>query len=330
MNTSDYWVTIAVPFYNVEDYIERCARSLFEQTYQNIAFLFVDDGSSDRSKEVLQTIIKDYPQREPHVHIYSFLENKGLCVVRNFLVDNCQTEWIIYMDSDDWIETDLVEALVKKQKATGADMVVSGAVYHRKEGDFSERNYDSDQKEDYLRLVISNWRWTALWGRLIRLSLYTDHQLRLSEENGNAEDLRLIVPLTYYSNRIVWVRENGYHHDNRREGKYTEMRPNSIHKLGTEILGSLSETRSFVEEKMKEYLELYDTTRCMAVYEGYLTLSLLYGDRELYQLMRNHHQGVVRRYPSIHGSIGERLKRLLKYNYWIARILIRIKFSLVS
>ncbi len=94
------------------------------------------------------------------------------------------------------------------------------------------------------------------------------------------------------------------------------------------LLGSLFEVRSFIMEKMPEYLELFDTKRCMARYEEYLTLSLLYGDEELYHIMRKHHQDVIRRYPSARGTIMERIKRELKYHYWFGRFLLWIKCQL--
>ena len=65
----DYWVTIAVPIYNVENYLERCVRSLFEQTYKNIRYNFVNDGSTDDSLEVLTRIVEKYPQRKQYVTI---------------------------------------------------------------------------------------------------------------------------------------------------------------------------------------------------------------------------------------------------------------------
>ena len=326
----DYWVTIAVPVYNVENYLERCVRSLFEQTYKNIKFDFVNDGSTDDSLGVLTRIVEEYPQRKPYVTIQSFPENKGLATVRNYLVDHCTTDWIIHVDSDDWIELDLVESFVKKQQLTGADMVVSGAVYHMKDGDYSARNTDSNLKSDYLELIMTNERCGTIWGRLIRLSLYTDHQLRLSTRYYNCEDLRMIVPLTYYAQCIASIRENGYHHVKQRENQISEMNAGKFHKMCKGVIGSQLEVRMFVKERMPEYLELYDTNRCMHGFEEYLTLSLLYGDKEMYHLARKHHQDVIHRYPFMRGGFADRMKRELKYHYWLAHPLIKMKFSLGS
>ena len=326
----DYWVTIAVPIYNVENYLERCVRSLFEQTYKNIRYNFVNDGSTDDSLEVLTRIVEKYPQRKQYVTIQSFPENKGLPTVRNYLVDHCTTDWIIHVDSDDWIELDLVESLVRKQQSTEADMVVSGAVYHMKDGDYSVRNTDSNLKSDYLHLLMTNWRWTTIWGRLIRHSLYNDHHLRLSTDYYNAEDLRMIVPLTYYAQRISWVKANGYHHERKREDQISTINASNVRKAGMSLLGSLLEVRSFIMDKMPEYLEPYDTIRSMSRYDEFLTLSLLHRDEELHHIMRKCLRDVVRRYPSTRGTIMERIKRETKYHYWIGNLLIKAKHFISS
>lgn len=327
-NINDYWVTIAVPVYNVENYLERCVRSLFEQTYNSIKYVFVNDGSTDSSLDVLTRIVEEYPQRKTDVTLHSFPENKGLPTVRNYLVDHCTTDWIIHVDSDDWIELDLVESLVRKQQSTEADMVVSGAVYHTKKGDFSVRETNFNLKSDYLRLVITNGVWVTMWGRLIRLSLYKDNHLQLSTEFYNNEDFRMVIPLTYYAQCIAWTRENGYHYEKRRENRITQMRADKFRRLCKGVIGSRLEVRAFVKEKMPEYLELYDT-RCMIGFEEFLTFSLIYGDKEMYRFVRKQHKDVIRRYPSVRGTIKERIKRELKYHYRVGRTLLRIKWQFV-
>ncbi len=140
----------------------------------------------------------------------------------------------------------------------------------------------------------------------------------------------MIVPLTYYAQRISWVKANGYHHEKGRENQISNIIASNVRKAGMSLLGSLLEVRSFILEKMPEYLELFDTKRCMARFEEFLTFSLLNSDEELYRIMRKHLQDVFRRYPSMQGGFMDRIKRDLKYHYWIARPLIKMKFSLGS
>ena len=316
-------VSILVPVYNVEKYIERCARSLFEQTYENLEYIFVDDGSTDESKTVLERIISEYPHREPHVQVFSFPENKGLPTVRNFLVDHCQTDWLMHVDSDDWIEHDLVEELVKKQLETGTDMVISGVYCHMKGSNYSRRFLDSDQKEDFLKLVFSSWDWNNVWGNLIRRSVYTDNNIHVSTGFYSGEDLRTIFHLTYHAKSIAWARKDGYHYDCSRTSRISDLNTKKLRKVYTGYVNSLAEARSFVAEKMPEYLELFDTGKCMTIHNLFLYNSFTFGDKELHGMAKAGIRDILRRYPSLQGSLLDRMKRELKYHYWIARPLIK-------
>ena len=71
-------VSVIIPVYKVEAYAERCARSLMEQTFPDIEFIFVDDCSPDKSVEILKDVMKEYPDRKEHVHIVSHKKNRGL------------------------------------------------------------------------------------------------------------------------------------------------------------------------------------------------------------------------------------------------------------
>ena len=177
----------------------------------------MDDGSTDDSKAVLERVISEYPRREPHVQVFSFSKNKGLPNARNFLVEHCKTDWLMHVDSDDWIEHDLVEELVKKQFETGADMVISGVYCHMKGWNYSRRFLDSDQKEDFLKLVFSSWDWNNVWGILIRHSIYINSNIQVSTGFYSGEDLRAIVKLMYYANLIVGARKDGYPYDRMHE-----------------------------------------------------------------------------------------------------------------
>ena len=123
-------VSILVPVYGVEQYIERCARSLFEQTYPDIEYIFVDDCSPDKSIEVLKKTIDDYPQRKPNVRIVRHECNRGLAAARNTAVENCRTEFLMHVDSDDWIEMDCVERCVIKQQEENSDIVLFDFLMH--------------------------------------------------------------------------------------------------------------------------------------------------------------------------------------------------------
>lgn len=316
-------VSILVPFYNVEKYIERCARSLFEQTYENIEYVFVDDGSTDDSLAVLKKLISEYSHREPHVQIFSFPVNKGLATARNYLVDHCQTDWLLHVDADDWVEHDLVAHLVEKQQETGADIVISNYLKHGN-GYVGKYNFkDYHKKTDFLKLFLSDMGAHNIWGRLIRLSLYVSNSIRVSTDCVIAEDLRAFIRLAYYANLISVLNEYGYHYETRREERITNKNRENIRRKGFGLIDTLSDVRVFVSEKMPELIDTYESNICLSCYDEYLYKSVLFDNRELHKAVSRKHGELICKYPFLKGSIKSILKRHLKYNFWIYSFMLR-------
>ena len=118
-------VSMLIPIYGVEKFIERCAISLFEQTYQNIEYIFVNDCTKDDSINVLERVINRYPNRKPFVRIINHTQNKGLAGARNTAVANATGEFIMHVDSDDYVDETMYEDLMRVMILNEKTMVVS-------------------------------------------------------------------------------------------------------------------------------------------------------------------------------------------------------------
>lgn len=121
-----YLISILVPVYGVEDYMERCARSLFEQTYQNLEFIFVDDCTPDRSIDILETTIKDYPNRLSQLRIIRHNKRKGIAATRNTAINAANGLFICHIDSDDFMEVDAIRLMAEEQQKSQADIITAG------------------------------------------------------------------------------------------------------------------------------------------------------------------------------------------------------------
>ena len=119
-------VSVIIPVYNVEQYIERCARSLFEQTLDDIEYIFVNDCTPDKSMEVLARVLDDYPARKRQVSIINMPVNGGLPKVRRAGVEAATGDYIIHCDSDDWVDVTMYEKMWKKAVEGEYDMVLCG------------------------------------------------------------------------------------------------------------------------------------------------------------------------------------------------------------
>lgn len=102
-------ITVIVPVYNVENYLEKCLDSLINQTYKNLEIIVINDGSTDNSGEICQ----EYAQKDNRI-VYIEKENGGQSEARNMGLDRMTGSYVTFVDSDDWVELDYVETLYKK------------------------------------------------------------------------------------------------------------------------------------------------------------------------------------------------------------------------
>lgn len=206
-------ISIIVPIYNVEKYIERCARSLFEQTLDDIEYIFVNDCSPDKSIEVLKSILKEYPQRIPFVHIVDHNVNKGLTKTRNTGLAIATGEFIAHCDSDDWVDCDMYRQLYEHAIKTNSDIVYSDLylVYENKKVIYNSANYNVEKKELLNNYISSVW--TSLVNMIVKRDIYLSHNLKSPEHICYCEDFWLSVRLFYYSKTITKICKPFYYYD---------------------------------------------------------------------------------------------------------------------
>ena len=123
-------ITVIVPVYNVENYLNKCLDSLINQTYKNLEIIVINDGSTDNSG----TICQEYAQKDNRI-VYIEKENGGLSDARNAGLDRMTGSYVTFVDSDDWIEQDYVEVLYNKLTEHQADVSVGNYYsYNEDEG----------------------------------------------------------------------------------------------------------------------------------------------------------------------------------------------------
>lgn len=113
-------VSIVIPVYNVEPYLRECLDSVVGQSYKNLEILIVDDASTDGSYE----ICGEYAQRDERIHLFKNEVNRGLSVTRNIALDNANGDYIGFVDSDDFIDPNMYDIMVKRLEADNSDMVM--------------------------------------------------------------------------------------------------------------------------------------------------------------------------------------------------------------
>ncbi|EGO9187936.1 glycosyltransferase family 2 protein, partial [Enterococcus faecalis] len=166
-------VSVVIPVYNVEKYVEKCLDSVINQTYQNLEIIIVNDGSTDNSLSVCQK----KKLSDSRIKLIN-KENGGLSSARNAGIECAQGEFICFIDSDDWIELDYIEVLLNGMENTNVDISVIQMI---KVKDFnkiafqseSQTKWDIFERETAMReLFSSNLIGYSANNKLYRISLF--------------------------------------------------------------------------------------------------------------------------------------------------------------
>lgn len=166
-------VSVIVLVYKVELYIERCARSLFEQTLEDIEYIFVNDCTTDNSMEILEKTIAQYPNRREQIQIINLPQNKGAAYAREVGIKAATGEYIIHCDSDDWVDTDMYRLLYEKTENGKHNIIVCDWY----ETDGIKHNHIKqylDKDTDIIQGLINRSISGSLCNKLISSALYKE------------------------------------------------------------------------------------------------------------------------------------------------------------
>lgn len=203
-------VSVIIPIYKVEKYIERCARSLFEQTLDEIEYIFIDDCTPDKSMEILKQVIADYPHRKKQTVIYRMPKNSGQAAVRKWGMQNAKGDYVIHCDSDDWVDNDMYRAMYDEAIKEGADIVIcdfylfNGVKYCQECGCYNV------EKQVFFKNLLLQKEHCALWNKLIKRSSCCKDLIW--PEGNMGEDMLLCLQFVYNSVRIAHITSPLYYY----------------------------------------------------------------------------------------------------------------------
>jgi len=201
-------VSIIIPIYCVEQYIERCARSLFEQTLQDIEYIFVNDCTPDRSIDILESILNEYPTRKKQTKILNHDTNRGLAISRQTGIVNATGKYIAHCDSDDWVDINTYKECFDLASAMDADAVFFD--FNMINGTTSRHIFRSIPNDRSLLMssLICGKVMGSLCGFIAKQELYK-HVLIYPRYNIN-EDLVVSLQLINNSNRVEYISKPFY------------------------------------------------------------------------------------------------------------------------
>ena len=312
-----YLVSILVPIYKVEKYIERCAISLFEQTYEDIEYIFVDDCSPDNSVSILKEVMERYPQRKNRVRILQHEKNRGLSAARNTAINAASGLFISHVDSDDYLDPDAIKLLVEKQLETGADIVTGNHYIVQKSGIKKMYEAEYNDKPEMLKKTISANAGTThvIWGRLINIQLYRDYHILPKEGVDYAEKVARISNHIYYYNCI-----------NNSSYVFAMYNKPSI-TLWNQHIESAILIKNFFSDKEQEYRDL-SRRAVVFIIKTRMSLAAKWREKEFFENMK---QKIKTEYADCYDEVGwdNLLVRAFMCNYTLngmyRRLLSKIK-----
>ncbi|SHR97853.1 glycosyl transferase family protein [Mycobacteroides abscessus subsp. abscessus] len=174
-------VSVVVPIYKVEKFIHRCINSIIQQTYKELEIILVNDGSPDNCGK----IINEYQSNDKRI-IAIHKQNGGLSDARNVGMDKVSGEYVIFVDSDDWLEKDFIEMLIYASKSENADIVQSGFYYayddyllYDERFFITESEFITLNNRELMTELVKNERVKNFaWGKLYKTELVKDFQFK--------------------------------------------------------------------------------------------------------------------------------------------------------
>lgn len=251
-------LSIIVPVYGVEKYIDKCLNSLVKQSLKEIEIIVVNDGTKDNSQKIIDKYVKKYPDK-----IKSYIkENGGQGSARNYGLKKATGEYIGYVDSDDFVEKDMYKKLYNKAKENNYDIVVCGNYnvsedYQNKNIDAFINNYNTDLENIFFGKM-------AVWNKIYKRDILIKNKLEFKEKVWY-EDLAFTLKAIMNSNTFAFIDEPLYDYLIR-EGSTMN---NSNVQRNLEILDAFDDILSYIKHNKKE--EYFSKIEFLAIDHIYIS-----------------------------------------------------------
>ena len=210
-------VSVIVPAYNVEKYIEKCVNSIRQQTYKNLEIIVVNDGSTDSTEAILAKIAKN----DNRVIVIS-VENSGVSAARNCGIENCSGEYIVFVDGDDYLASDFVEYMMSLINRTNAEFCLSRNCYTQNgESQVVDDSIDTLNGIDATALLLSPRVIVGCWNKIFAKAFLDRNKMRFSTTLFYGEGLSFITNAAQLANCVGIGNRKVYYYRRNNEASAT-------------------------------------------------------------------------------------------------------------
>lgn len=273
-------VSIIVPVYNAEKYLNRCIDSILSQTMTDFELLLIDDGSKDNSRRICD----EYAEKDARVRVFH-KPNGGVSSARNLGLDNAKGKWITFVDADDRCSCNYLEHLLSKVD-DDTDLIISYAVICDSTGEKAEvyPEYRVNATNFERLFVDSDMHWhTSPWAKLYRASIIYENSLRFNEMMHIGEDADFLFSFMLITDKIYVSSDTDYYYTCDVSGSLTK-RINTIDSEIASYRTILCLVNRIIQQKdIKDNRSLDNLGWLVASYVRRVLNSLYYNDAQSYQ-----------------------------------------------
>ena len=273
-------VSIIVPVYNAEKYLNRCVDSILSQTMTDFELLLIDDGSKDNSGRICD----EYAEKDARVRVFH-KPNGGVSSARNLGLDNAKGKWITFVDADDRCSCNYLEHLLSKVD-DDTDLIISYAVICDSTGEKAEvyPEYRVNATNFERLFVDSDMHWhTSPWAKLYRASIIYENSLRFNEMMHIGEDADFLFSFMLITDKIYVSSDTDYYYTCDVSGSLTKR----INTIDSEIASYRTilclVNRTIQQKNIKDNRSLDNLGWLVASYVRRVLNSLYYNDAQSYQ-----------------------------------------------
>lgn len=208
-STSNPAISVIVPVFNVEKYIDKCINSILEQEFTDFELIIVDDGSTDSSGEICDK----YAEIDNRIKVIH-KKNEGVSIARNIGIELSQGEWIYFVDSDDWIDFDLLSTF-KKNISDDIGLYFIGLKVETIDSNILEYTFDEclfTDKKDAIKYIYNKRIFGVTCNKLFNNKIIKDYNIRFNIQLNSYEDELFTLEYCRYINCIKTINFSGYHY----------------------------------------------------------------------------------------------------------------------
>lgn len=228
-------VSAIIPVYNSEQFLEECIESLRNQTLKEIEMIFINDGSTDNSLEILNK----YEKIDSRIKVIN-QNNSGPSVARNIGIEVATGEYISFIDSDDWIDKDMYKMMYEVARDNNSDSIICDMKMVDKEKElyikgitYSKYKYNRNEIEDKIfKELLSNSQFNSMANKIYRTSIIKENNIRLDKNIYYAEDWLFNMEFFKISKNIFYINECFYYYRRGHESSSSSYKQDTFEKVG--------------------------------------------------------------------------------------------------